>query len=409
MEPSPTTVPGLSDAHRDVLKALSILGGLFLVGVTGFYIYALDLRPAFPRDGTTLVVGRDFLNFWMYGRAAFLPDPSRWYDAAAYRDAITALLGPGYPGQNWSYPPTVMLIAAPFGLLPYLPALLMWTVVGLAVFASVAMRWLDDRRALFATIVSPAAIFCAMSGQSSFLSAAILIGIFILLDRRPLVAGILIGLLTLKPQLGVLLPIVLIASGRWRVFIAAAVTSLVLAALVVGLFDVQAWVDFVTRGLPVQNVVLTDPNGIATPFYATVFMNLRGVGVSYDVAMAAQAAVAAAAVAALAWGFYRHRNADPRLLFALFAACSIAAVPYFALYDTLALTTAALALLSGGLLDTRGAWLTRLVYWLPLMQICLGNLHIPGPALIAPIFTLYLVQRLKGERTAASSLVAASA
>jgi hypothetical protein len=392
------TASPIDEAHRDVLKAFAILGAFFLAAAAGVYLYGLDLRPAIPRDGSSLVVGRDFLNFWMYGHAAALPDPSRWYDAETYQRALAALLGPDYPGQNWSYPPTIMLIAAPFGRLGYLPALAVWTALSLAVFVSTAARWLTDGRALFALAVSPAAVFCLMSGQSSFLSTAILIGIFTLLDRRPLVAGVLIGLLTLKPQLGLLFPVVLIASARWRVFAAAAVTALGLAALAAALFGTQAWVDFVTRGLPTQNIVLTDPEGIATPFYPTVFMNLRGIGASYATAMAAQAAVALASVGALAWAFYSRPKADPHLLFALFAACSIAAVPYFALYDTLALTAAAMGLLAGGFLRTRGAWLTRLIYWLPLLQIGLGTLHIPGPALIAPAFALYLVQRLKGMR-----------
>jgi Glycosyltransferase family 87 len=392
------TAANIHEAHRAVLKAFAILGAFFLAAAAGVYLYGLDLRPPIPRDGSSLVVGRDFLNFWMYGRAAALADPSRWYDAETYQRVLAALLGPDYPGQNWSYPPTIMLIAAPFGRLGYLPALAVWSVVSLAIFVSTAARWLGDGRALFALAVSPAAVFCLMSGQSSFLSTAILIGIFTLLDRRPIVAGVLIGLLTLKPQLGLLFPVVLIASARWRVFAAAAVTALALAALAAALFGTQAWVDFVTLVLPTQNIVLADPDGIATPFYPTVFMNLRGIGLSYATAMTAQAGIAVAAVGALAWAFYNRPNADPRLLFALFAACSIAAVPYFALYDTLALTAAAMGLLTGGFLRTRGAWLTRLIFWLPLLQIGLGTLHIPGPALIAPAFALYLVQRLKGMR-----------
>jgi hypothetical protein len=82
-------------------------------------------------------------------------------------------------------------------------------------------------------------------------------------------------------------------------------------------------------------------------------------------------------------------------------------VPYFALYDTLALTAAAMGLLTGGFLRTRGAWLTRLIFWLPLLQIGLGTLHIPGPALIAPAFALYLVQRLKGMRAVPAQRVPA--
>jgi hypothetical protein len=186
----------------------------------------------------------------------------------------------------------------------------------------------------------------------------------------------------------------LIASGRWRVFVIATITTLGLVALSAVLFGTQVWIDFITQGLPAQNMVLADPRGIATPFYPTVFMNLRGVGLGYAPAMAVQLGFAIAAVAGVAWAFRYHADADPRLLFALFVACSISAVPYLLVYDTLALSFAALALLAGNTLDTRGAWLARLVYWLPLLQIGLGTLHIPGPALIAPLFALYIAQRL---------------
>jgi hypothetical protein len=341
------------------------------------------------------VVGRDFLNFWMYGRAATLPDPGQWYDAAAYQHELAALLGAGYPGQNWSYPPTVMLIAAPFGQLGYLPALLIWTVLNLTLFLVVAARQITDRRTLLALFVCPAAIFCLISGQSSFVTTSMLIGVLALLDRRPIIAGMLIGLMTLKPQLGLLLPVMLIASWRIRVFAVAVVTTLALAALTAVLFGTQAWIDFITQGLPTQNLVLADAQGIATPYYPTLFMNLRGIGVSYAAAMALQICFAVGAAAAVAWAFRYRADADPRLLFAVFVACSISAVPYLLVYDTLALSFAALVLLAGNVLDTRGIWLARLVFWLPLLQIGLGTLHIPGPALIAPVFALYIVQRLK--------------
>jgi hypothetical protein len=393
--------PHAAEETRSAIKAFAILGGFFFAAALGIYLFGLHAGQAIPRDGSTLVVGRDFLNFWMYGRAATHADPGHWYDAAAYQQALAVLLGPGYPGQNWSYPPTVMLFAAPFGQFGYLPALLLWTVLNLSIFLTVAMRAIADRRALIALMLCPAAAFCLMSGQSSFLTAAALIGGFALLDRRPFVAGLLIGLLTVKPQLGVLLPVMLIASGRWRVFSVATVTALALAALAAALFGTQSWIAFVTQGLPTQNIVLSDPDGIATPFYPTVFMNLHGIGLGYAPAMAAQLCFTVAAVGTVAWAFRYRADADPRLLFALLVACSIAAVPYLLVYDTLALTFAALALLAGGLLDTRGAWIARPVYWLPLIQIGLGQLNIPGPALIAPLFAVYLVQRLRSEPAAA--------
>jgi hypothetical protein len=404
-----TTPQHGADADRETIKAFAILGGFFFAATLGLYLYNLHGDAPFPRDGSSLVVGRDFLNFWMYGRAATLPDPGRWYDAAVYQHALADLLGPGYPGQNWSYPPTIMLIAAPFGQLGYLPALAIWTLLGIGIVLIAARRLVTDRRALFALIVSPAAVFCLISGQSSLITAAMLIGIFAWLDRRPLLAGLLIGLLTLKPQLGLLMPFLLVASGRWRVFIAASVTAVALAALAAALFGVDSWIAFITQGLPTQNLVMADPEGIATPFFPTVFMNLRGIGLPYAAAMAVQLCFTLAAVAAIVWAFRYRADADPRLLFALFAACAVAAVPYLLVYDTMMLTIAVLALAACGLFDRPGTWMARLVFWLPLLQIGLGNLHIPGPGLIAPAAALYFVMRLKQapERTAAPVLSAA--
>ncbi len=64
-------------------------------------------------------------------------------------------------------------------------------------------------------------------------------------------------------------------------------------------------------------------------------------------------------------------------------------------YDTLPLCVAAIALLAGGLLDSRGRLLARLVFWLPLLQIGLGSVSIPGPALIAPAFAICLFLQIK--------------
>jgi hypothetical protein len=392
-------------ANRDALTACAVLGGLFVAIAAVAYLYTLEPRPLFPRDGTSLVVGRDFLNFWMYGRAARLPDPGQWYDPRLYNDALAALLGGGYPGQNWSYPPTMMLLMASFGALGYLPALALWTALGLAIFAAVMWRFLGDRRAALAVLCSPAAVFGLISGQLSFVTTAMLVAAFGWLDLRPIPAGILIGMLTLKPHLGILIPLMLAASRRWRVFVVAAITAIVLATVSVLLFGVKPWLDYVEMGLAVQNAVLADAGGIATPFYPTLLMNLRGIGVGYGAAMGTQAALAFAAAAAVIWAFRYRGDAEPRMLMALFFACSVAALPYMLVYDTLPLCVGAIALLSAGALDARGRLLARLVYWLPLLQIGLGTLHIPGPALIAPAFAIYLTLRLRAAPQAKAQAV----
>jgi hypothetical protein len=382
------------EKDRSAIWLLTWASGIFAFLTAAYYVGTISWAGPIPRDATTLVVGRDFLNFWMYGRAAWLPDPSHFYDPRIYRQALAPLLGADYPGQNWSYPPSVMFAAALFGRLPYLAALLCWTILGLGVFVWVLRRQIDQRRLLIPILLSPAAIFCLISGQSSFITTAMLLTIFACLDRRPRLAGILIGVLTLKPQLGLLFPVMLVASGRWRVFMTAALTAMLIVASTAALFGPEVWSDFIVIGIPVQNLVLGDPARIATSFHPTIFMNLYGAGLSYRSAMGIQACFSTLALVAVFFAYKFRRDADPQILAALFLACSICAVPYLLSYDTLPIVCLAVMLLASDKLDAHGEILAKLLYWLSLMQMVFGQFHLPGPALIPPAFALYALLRL---------------
>ena len=159
------------------------------------------------------------------------------------------------------------------------------------------------------------------------------------------------------------------------------------------------------KGLPAQNIVLSDPSLIGTPYYPTIFMNVRGTGASYAIAMAVQSLFSLGAIAAAFFVFRYRRDADPQYRNALFFACSICAVPYLLSYDTLAATCLAVMLLASGKLDTLGQTLAKLVYWLPLIQMIFGQYHVPGPALILPAFAGFLLVRIlkpAGDRETAS-------
>jgi hypothetical protein len=387
--------PALEPDHRALFRDFAVLGAVLFAVTVIAYAWTIDWRGAIPRDGTTLAVGRDFLNLWMYGRAAVTADPGQFYDINAYHGALRDLFGIELNGPNWSYPPSIMLLAAPFGQLGYLAALVCWTLTAVAVFIAVARKHVRDWRILIPVMLSPAALFCLVSGQSSFLTAAMMIAIFAWLDRRPVAAGILIGLLTIKPQLGILLPFMLMASGRWRVFLVAAATTLALVGVTAAAFGGQVWIDFIGKGLPVQGLVLSDPDRIATPFFPTIFMNLRGLDLGTAAAMWVQAMFSAFAVGGVIWAFRYRREADPALLLALFLACSVTASPYLLAYDLLPLTSAAVVLLASSSLDAPGRRLVQLVYWAPALQLALGTYHLPGPALIAPAFAAYLLTRLR--------------
>ncbi len=384
----------LRQGSREAFRGLVFASAALSISILATYLVTIDWQGTIPRDATTLAVGRDFLNFWMYGRAAVGPDPGRFYDILSYHQALRDQLGMEM-GGNWSYPPTVMLLAAPFGQLNYLTALACWTLLSLGVFVAATRNCVPDWRFLLPVLLSPAALICLASGQSSFLTAAMMFVIFAGLDRRPVLSGVLIGLLTIKPQLGILFPFMLIASGRWRVFIAAAVTTVTLLALSIAAFGHEVWIDFVTKGLPVQGLVLADPDRIATPGFPTIFMNLRGVDLGYAAAMSVQAVFSAVAIGAVVWAFRLRKCADPALLRALFLACAIVVSPYILTYDLLPLTFAAILLLADPDLDGPGRRLVQLVFWTPTLQLALGGLHVPGPALIAPAFMVYLLMRLR--------------
>jgi hypothetical protein len=387
-------------ANAEFLRALLLLGGVLFTLTLLTYFLTTDWSRPFPRDKATLVLGRDFLNLWMYGVAAFEINPARYYDLATYNDALAHLLGPGYPGQIMPNPPTALVVMAPFGVFSYFPALLAWAAVSALAFYLAGRREVSDLRTLAIVLVSPAALLCVLSGQSSLLTTAALLAIFACLDQRPVAAGVLIGLLTVKPQLGILFPFALIASGRWKVFFWAAFTALSLLVASVAIGGTESWHDYITKVLPEQRAMLQDATGIAMPFHPTVFMNIRAV-VGDRAGEIIQLVFTFAAVAAVTAAFRWRKHGEPRLLQALFFACTVSASPYMGGYDLLPLTFAAVALIAEEKLDGTGRRLAQLVFWTPALQLLFGNLQLPGPGFIAPLFAAWLLQRLFKPATAA--------
>ena len=95
--------------------------------------------------------------------------------------------------------------------------------------------------------ILPAGTLNYFCGQNGFFSAALIIGGFTQLENRPVLSGVLFGLLTLKPQLGSLLPVVLILSGNRRCFAAASATAILLAALTTAIYGVHIWAWIIPR------------------------------------------------------------------------------------------------------------------------------------------------------------------
>ncbi|MHB8284552.1 MAG: glycosyltransferase family 87 protein [Caulobacteraceae bacterium] len=309
----------------------------------------------------------DFSEFWAAGRLAHAGQASRAYDWPAMR----ALLDQQTPGAfahkslPFYYPPFLLLLLAPIMAAPPLLAAVLWMGgAGLGYFA--ALRLVTPRpQLLLAAIAAPAVFLVVCVGQTGLLSAALLCGGLALTDRRPLLAGVLIGALAYKPQFGVLLPIALIAAGKWRVVFSAAATVIalvVISGLMLG-WDVFAAFAQATRVAPGHIPALSAQSPAKLQSVYGLALTLGG---SASLAWAAQG-LAAAAAAMLVAGLWRS-TASSALKAAGLAASVLLVSPYSAIYDLTLPTLAIVFLLSATPAPGRLTWIgLGLAYVAPLL------------------------------------------
>ena len=125
----------------------------------------------------------------------------------------------------WHYPPVFHLAVLPLALLPYLWSYALWAAGTLALYLAVLRRLVPGPYTVWLLLAFPAAFLNVMHGQNGFITVALLAGAVMTLERRPWLAGLFIGLLCYKPQLGLLLPLVLLAGRHWIAFLSAALTT----------------------------------------------------------------------------------------------------------------------------------------------------------------------------------------
>ena len=181
-------------------------------------------------------LGSDFTSFWGVGRMVLQGDAIGAYGPEGW----LASQHPGAPSNDsrygWFYPPLFLLLVAPLAAMPYVPALLAWSVAGAGLSLRTIRAMAPGRTALLLAAAFPGLWITAINGQNGGLLLACLGGALVLLDRKPVVAGILIGLMSFKPQFGILIPLALICGGYWRVFLSAAVTATAAHGLALAVF-----------------------------------------------------------------------------------------------------------------------------------------------------------------------------
>lgn len=334
---------GFIDAAR-VRRVCIVILVAALAGVTALFAYSDGMRDYQGRP-----LGSDFSNVYAAGRMAVEGRAPLAYDwPAHYAEQQLVFDDPDIPFYGWHYPPFFLLVAVLLAVLPYTAAWLAWMAASLPLYLASIRAIVPQKGALLAAAAFPAVFVNFIHGQNGFLTAALIGAGLLLLDRRPLVAGLLIGLLAYKPQFGVLIPLVLMATGRWRAFAAAAATVLMLSAASTLAFGPDIWRAFAESGQLTRAVVLESGN-TGWEKIQSLFSALRALGAPVGLAYAGQG-VLFIAVAASIVRLWRS-DAVHEMKAAGLIVASLLATPYILDYDLTALAPAIAFLAARGLRD----------------------------------------------------------
>ena len=277
-------------------------------------------------------LGRDFVNYWMGGRLALDGHLDLLTDLRAYNALIVELFG--HSADDFfvfSYPPSLLPFLVPFGALPYLPALILWTGINLALLVWSARLLGADRRAQIATVLSPATLTMVAYGHFSGAMAALAIVAITRGARRPGLAGLCLALLSVKPQLAAVVGLLMLLIGQWRAVAWSVPGAAAVAALSVLLFGLAPWKSFIDVTLPFHVWLIHDFVRDHLRTMLSVYGAARLGGLSFAAAQAVQFAFGLAVIAGAVRLTWRD-GLTPRTLTLLLLA-GIAALAYFQLYD----------------------------------------------------------------------------
>ena len=316
----------------------------------------------------------DFAALWSYGQILQQDGAGTLYDPARLQLAQTALGLPADERNPFPYPPSFLLMIWPLGLLGFGAAFVAWIVVTLGLYL-----WACRGRLGWLALIAPGTTISVVAGQTGFLSGALFLGGLRLLATRPWLGGVLLGVLTFKPQLGVLVPVALIAARAWRAVAGATLAAATLTGLSLLAFGTGVLEQWLTS-LP-DYAALFAGRSVRYGMMPTVTANLAMIGMPGATLVQAACAVAAAAIV---WAIWRRAAVPGPREWLVLAAGTFLATPHAFVYDMPLLTGAALLYAPGGRPGVVAAVLV-----LPAAMLWSGPVPLSGPVLAVVLALLW--------------------
>jgi hypothetical protein len=393
-----STPAALTGWLRTRLRPIAIVWSLAALA-----LYLADLSRQLQvglTDGVSRPFGDDYVNYWSAAVLAWSGQAARVYDLAGFHEFQASVVGPTLQGYYYSYPPVLLLLTAPLALLPYVPGLFAW--LGASWFAFYrTLRLATPKHALLLALACPAMLVNAVAGQNGAWTAALVGGGLALVDRRPMLAGGLFGLLIYKPHLGLMLPLALIAGRRWKALAAAAVVAGALVVLSAGIFGSDVWKEYLHNTEMFRRSTLEGGEGVWHRMVSVfVFARRLGFDVFDAYALQAAAGICGALLVIVAW----YRDLDSSVRNSVVVVATLVAVPYIQDYDLVVCTFVAAWIMAANperRTEGSSAFIpVALLLVLPLVAAPFGATtgFAIGPALIFPMFGWLAVSVMKAPR-----------
>ena len=355
---------------------------ILAIAVSQYAVFVLALSGA----SSDFTFGGDFAAFWVAAKATLNGTMAELYQAELFKEAIqTQTPHQDLDGLTWQYPPHAGLLFAPIGALPFHLAYAVWCALGLAFYSFAAQAAGLKDRMLIAVLASIPVLLALKTGQVALLMGGLLLLAVFQARSRPIVAGIAAALLTMKPQLGFLLPVVFIAGGNWRAFWVASLASILLVLGSVGLFGAEVWGAFFESVLAVSGSVTTGE----MPLFkmVNVYAATQMLGLPDTVALSFAFGGVLLAIGATTWVVRRTEN--PEWHYAAIAGLTLIAAPYSYYYELVLIVPALLFVLKRG---NAFGWLRfEREAMAAAVLICIA---IPGPAIRSGVSINFLLMLL---------------
>ena len=323
------------------LLAFGRLAAIFLVPLTlALVVLLFGTGPVPRRNWYGEILGNDFTQVWVAGRAALEGHAADSYDLARHLENLKAAFGPDCRFA-WHYPPVFLLPSAAMALFEPQVGYLGWCALSGALFFLALSRAAGRLDLAFIAFAHPLVFTNLAYGQNGLFTAGLMTLGLVLLDRRPALAGLCFGLLAFKPHFAMLAPLLLLVSGRWTALISCAATVIVTCLASLALFGTEPWTGFL-HSLSYTNRLILEDAIAGLDLNASAFGAVRLLGGSIALAWTTQGIVSLV-VLAVVLRLWRG-TFSPELRAAACLAAAPLLSPYVPVYDLVPVVPAMLFL-----------------------------------------------------------------